>query len=104
MTNPTAEGGSKRHPVGKGTESPIMLESAGAIEFAYTHFRSLDPVKAAALTAAVQAWPNAWVEGQGSSADQIIILAQEFEAWLDPKAVDRHEARYAKRRRWWFGG
>ena len=30
-----------------------MLESTGAVEFAYTHFRTLDPVRAAALTAAV---------------------------------------------------
>ena len=73
----TIETGSKRYPTD--------VTMAGVVGQFVAH-RTLDPVKAAALTAAVAAYGE--IE-QGvtldRTVDQVIHIADRFEAWLDPK-------------------
>ena len=73
----TIESGSNRYPAD--------VTMAGVVGQFVAH-RTLDPVRAAALTAAVQVYGEIALGATlDHSAEQTIVLAERFEAWLDPK-------------------
>ena len=79
-------------PQGGHFEAVAVPEKLGDEQYVpgeFIHYRHLDPVRAAALTAAVQVVaPNSRSMTPLEWQEATIDLADMFEAWLDPKEAD----------------
>jgi hypothetical protein len=70
---------------------PTNIPAEELVKQAFTTYRTLDPIRAAALQAAVRAWPyisTKYDDGEAGHPDEILEVAHQFEQYLAGEEAD----------------